>query len=343
MHEWPQEDEGVPFVLRLEFATDWLEQDHYYTRGTRVPTTRALGDCDMRYIVEAYAIDAAGNVADVATRRFIFSRAVLTEYDYETADVSLPEGSYKLVAWADFVSPGTQSDLYYNADSFKKIHYTDTADGYAANTDFLDAFRGTVQADFDATVYEVEAPVITIPMQRPLAKFTFVSNDLKEFIAKEETRVNRNNRNTKGDTDTKDASTKEGDTRAIDLNDYRVMFLYSGYLPVAYNLFSDRPNDVIPNETDTYHVQFWSKLTQLSDDEASMGFDYVLVNGSDASVEVTVGLFDADGNQISMSDPIYVPLSRSMHTIMRGSFMMMDADGGVGIDPGFDGDHNIEI
>ena len=74
-----------------------------------------------------------------------------------------------------------------------------------------------------------------------------------------------------------------------------------------------------------------------------MGFDYVVVNSGDASIEVTVGLFDAEGNQISMSDPIIVPLNRSYNTIMRGSFMMMEADGGVGIDPSFDGDYYYPI
>lgn len=335
VHEWPEE-ENAYCVLKLEFTTVWDEEEHFYTRGTKT-TTRALGEYDMRYIINAYPVDEEGNVSQIYTRQFVFSQAVFTEYDYETAEVALPAGRYKLMAWADFVTPGTTNNLYYLPTDFSAITYNGT---HTANTDYRDAFRGSVEVELEADIQERIPEEIVIPMQRPLAKFTFVSNDLKEFIAKEETRVNRNNRNTKGDADTKDADTKEadtkdGETRTINLDDYQVLFIYSGYLPNVYNMFSDKPADV------TQGVRFTSKLTQINDEEASMGFDYVMVNGSDAAVEVMVGLLDSEGTQISMSEPLIVPLRRSMHTIMRGSFLMTNATGGVGIDPGFDGDHNV--
>lgn len=341
VHEWPEEGNEVSLLLQLRFDTSWDEQDHFYTRGangTRGTVTkgearsdvdaRALGEYDMRYIIRAYAIDESGAVATTPTREFVFSQMVMTDYDYTTEELALPVGNYQLMAWADFVVPGTQSDMHYNSLDFTKISLTGT---HTANTDYRDAFRGTLQAEFQGSIDEREPQTLTIEMERPMAKFTFISNDLREFIDKEETRVNRNNRNTKS-ADTKDATTK-----AVDLNDYRVLFIYSGYMPNTYNMFTDRPVDVTSN------VQFESALSKLNDDEASMGFDYVMVNGGDASVEVTVGLFDAAGNQISMSDPIIVPLNRSVNTIMRGSFMMMEANGGVGIDPDFDGDYNVPI
>ena len=344
VHEWPREEEGVRLMLELKFTTLWDEQDHYYTRGTRGTKgtitrgesrtgieSRALGEYDMRYIINAYPIDAEGNVSQTYTKQFVFTQAVMSDYDYVTEEVTLPKGNYQLMVWADFVTPGTTGNLYYESSDFSKITYFGT---HTANTDYRDAFRGTKQVELESDIYEQEAVTITIDLERPMAKYTFVSNDLKEFIAKEETRVNRGK--TK-DSETKDAATKDPNTKAIDLDDYRVLFIYSGYMPNTYNMFSDRPVDV------TQNVQFESKLTQLNDDEASMGFDYVIVNGSDASVEVTVGLFDAEGNQISMSDPIIVPLNRSVNTIMRGSFMMMEANGGVGINPDFEGDYNITI
>ena len=42
-----------------------------------------------------------------------------------------------------------------------------------------------------------------------------------------------------------------------------------------------------------------------------------------------------------MTPPIRVPLRRSVHTVVRGSFLLSDASGGMGIDPGYDGDHNM--
>lgn len=341
VHEWPEEENEVALLLQLRFDTFWDEQDHFYTRGshgTRGTLTkgetrngveaRALGEYDMRYIIRAYSIDESGTVATIPIREFVFSQMVMTSYDYVTEEVTLPPGNYQLMAWADFVVPGTQDDMHYNSLDFTKISLTGT---HTANSDYRDAFRGTLQTMLAGSINEREPQTLIIDMERPMAKFTFISNDLKEFIDKEETRVNRNNRTTK------EATTKAVSTKTVDLNDYRVLFIYSGYMPNTYNMFTDRPVDITTN------VQFESVLSKLNEDEASMGFDYVMVNGGDASVEVTVGLFDAEGNQISMSDPIIVPLNRSVNTIMRGSFMMMEANGGVGIDPDFDGDHNIVI
>ena len=117
-------------------------------------------------------------------------------------------------------------------------------------------------------------------MQRPLAKFEFITNDLQEFIDKEIEYLK-----------------KEAATR----------------------------------------------LGILNDNEASLGFDYVFVNGKEAGVSVQIGLYDGEDRQIALSEPIDVSLKRSYHTILRGSFLMQQATGGIVINPDFDGNHNIVI
>jgi len=75
-----------------------------------------------------------------------------------------------------------------------------------------------------------------------------------------------------------------------------------------------------------------------------MGFDYVVINDDpDAKVTVKVGLFDNEGNQLAMSESFNIPLQRSVNTLVRGKFLVVDADGGISIDPSFDGDHNIVL
>ena len=198
---------------------------------------------------------------------------------------------------------------------------------HKANTDFRDAFRGTKAVE----VYEIkpneEVPEIIIPMERPLAKFTVVTTDLREFFEREEEALRRE----------AEARGEEEDTRSVKLEDYQVVFYYSGFMPSAYSMFTDRPIDSATG------VKFYSKLEQVSDDEARMGFDFVMVNGKDASVMVTMGLLDAEGNPVSSSDEINVPLKRSMNTTVRGRFLMQEAGGGIGIDPSFEGDYNITI
>ena len=74
-----------------------------------------------------------------------------------------------------------------------------------------------------------------------------------------------------------------------------------------------------------------------------MGYDYVFVNGKEAGVSIQIGLYDSEDRQIALSEPIDVPLRRSHHTILKGSFLMQEASGGITINPDFDGNHNIII
>ena len=72
-----------------------------------------------------------------------------------------------------------------------------------------------------------------------------------------------------------------------------------------------------------------------------MGFDFVMVNGQKSVVTVQVGIYDKEDVQLSLSDPIEIPLKRAHHTIIRGILLMSEASGGVTISPDFDGDYNL--
>ena len=102
-------------------------------------------------------------------------------------------------------------------------------------------------------------------------------------------------------------------------------------------MWDDKPND------SSLGIQFRSDITLIDDHNARLGFDYVLVNGKESSVMVAVGLFDEEGTRLSMTNPIEVPIKRSMLTTVKGSFLMQDTGGGVAIDPDFEGEFNIII
>ena len=92
-----------------------------------------------------------------------------------------------------------------------------------------------------------------------------------------------------------------------------------------------------------YDFHILDSSAELDEHNARLGFDYVMVNGRESSVMVAVGLFDEEGVRLSMTNPIEVPLKRSMLTTVKGSFLMQDTGGGVAIDPAFDGEYNIII
>jgi len=94
-------------------------------------------------------------------------------------------------------------------------------------------------------------------------------------------------------------------------------------MPSKFNMWDDKPND------SSLGVSFASDITLLDEHNARLGFDYVMVNGRESSVMVAVGLFDENGVRLSMTNPIEVPLKRSMLTTVKGSFLMQDTGGGV--------------
>ena len=329
VHEWPDKREMVSFYLNLNFHPAMGEQDYFYSRGN---SRSAVDAHDLRYVVRAYPLNADGSASSEHTAEFVFSKpntAIGDDYNYSTR-LELPAGSYRLSVWADFVDAGTTSHTYYNYDNFSSIVLHGS---HKANTDYRDAFSGSQHITLESSIYEdVELLNATVEMTRPLAKYTFISTDLKEFIDKELLRMSRNEAST-GDELQSDAG-----SRVIDLEDYKVMIYYPMYMPNTYNIFTDK---AVNSATG---VMYESKLTRLDVNEASMGFDYVVINDDpDAKVTVKVGLFDLEGNQLAMSESFNIPLKRSVNTLVRGKFLVVDADGGISIDPSFDGDHNIVL
>lgn len=335
VHELPDPPERLGMKLRLEFDTHMGEQDWFFTRGSVV--TRFYDTHDMRYIIRAYHLSEDNRVGSTY-EQFNYYRPIRTVGDDYTMEdeINLPAGRYRFLAWADFVERGSVKDLYYTPSSFNSITLYGS---HKANTDYRDAFRGMADTTIVSSIVEHAAGTLVVPMERPLAKYTFVTTDLQEFIDKE-TRLmavrGEQIDSTRAQHIVAEDSTRVN-TRGLNLDDYKVVFYYPMYMPSTYNIFTDKPVD------SSTGIQYESKLTVLNNDEARMGFDYVMVNGSDAKVTLRVGLFDKHGNQISMSEPFDVPLNRSMNTIVRGKFLMLDAQGGVSIDPSFDNDHNIKI
>lgn len=329
VHEWPEEVEVTekPYRILLDFDTDMAEQEYFYDSRS----VELMQNYEMRYIIRAFEYSEparnsgeARSLSRAAMWEHTFTRPVSLNYYDCQAYLQIPKGEYVLMVWADFVKKGSTEDHFYAPSNFAEI----TLHGeHKANTDLRDAFRGTQPVEI-FTLEPEEAPEdIIIKMERPLAKFTVVTTDLAEFFEREEEAA-RLRAESRGE---------EYDGRAISLEDYNVVFYYSGFMPCTYNMFTDKPID------STTGVNFYSKLEQINENEARMGFDFVMVNGKDASVMVTMGLLDSEGNPVSLSDEINVPLNRSKNTIVRGRFLMQEASGGVGIDPDFEGDYNIEL
>lgn len=322
VHEWPEVEKDVKatFHIELEFDTYMSEKEYFY--NTR--SSNDILDYEMRYVLRAYPIESSESgraVSRTALWEHVFTRSVSAN-DYDTSvdlEIELPKGEYSLMAWADFVKAGTTDHYFYNSDNFAEIMLHGT---HKANTDMRDAFHGA--SDITMSRVADKEGTVVIQMSRPLAKFSFVSTDLQKFIDKELQARNRN-------------AARGEESRSLNLQDYKVMFYYNGFMPCAYNMFTHKPND------SKVGVNFESRITVTNESEALLGFDYVLVNGSEATASLILALYDKDGKEIFSSNPIAVPVKRARHTIMRGEFLTIETSGGVGIVPDFDGEYNYEI
>lgn len=265
----------------------------------------------MRHVVHACPIIPESTVNDTyVSSEYIFTSEVIDGYKEELI-IQIAPGTYNIMVWSDFYADDGQSGIYQAVD-FSGIM---TQEDYKSS-EYNDAFRGTNKISMEVDLENQQSDTIEITMERPLAKFEFVANDLREFIEKTSHNVTR------------------ADARKI-TEEYKIKFFYVGFKPDVYSMYSDKPVDA------SVGVIFESTMNALSDEEVKMGFDYVFVGENGSTVTLQVGVYDSNDKQISLTDPINVPLQREYHTILTGAFLTPDSSKGVQVNPDYDGDHNL--
>ena len=339
VHEWPAADMKVRVPLHLHFQTAMTQSEYIDNTLQNVHTSSSIiANPRMRYVIRFYeCADESRASIHSAFTEFVFERDVDVLYDNDFI-IDIAPADYTVMVWADFVESSDNDGYFYDASDFTSITKLKP---HVGNTDYVDAFRGW--ADIDKQSLQRNTTPVIVEMERPLAKYEFVSTDLREFLEQEIKAHAARNAANNSDTADGNATDDRGDMAtdptigSIDLNAYRVMFYYSGYMPNTFNMFTDRPVDAVIG------VAFEGKLDKLSDDEISLGFDYVLVNHMETTITVRVAIQNDAGEHVSLTKPINVPIQRNNHTIAKGRFLMEKATGNINIDVDYDGEYNIII
>ncbi|MDE6853612.1 MAG: hypothetical protein K2J38_00995 [Muribaculaceae bacterium] len=321
VHEFPRKSEHkrrLTVELVFEHELPFYQLVEYDRNGTVVRARTA--EYERRYVLKAYS-RSRGELSRSEEAVWTFTGDSSDPGD-AVFDIDMPEGEYTLMVWSDFIDAGSGADKHYITSDFAEISLADR-DRHPGSDDTRDAFRGT--ADVAVTDSKV-----SIRMERPLAKYTFISTDLDAFLdsrgllVKEERGV--------AESDSRDPS------RAIDLSSYGVRITYPQYMARSFNMFTNRPAD------SWVGVSYESDLRVIDGNHAEVGFDYVFVNSHDTSVNVSVEIYDrSDGTVLARLRPVDVPLSRSKHTYVTGPFLTATAGGWAGINPDFEGEFNIWI
>lgn len=319
VHQFPEGEADVELTLHLVYNGDLPQYKiiDYTTRADEISDEDGEFPYNARYVVEFYPAEERG-YSKTSCKRVVFTGPDVVSLD-TTVTVLLPPAKYRAVAWTDFVEDGSEEDLFWNPSDFNEITFADRT--YEGGNDFKSCFNGDKEIDISMYTRNGETHSEVINLSRPVAKFNFIATDRNDFILMM-LRMFQEQGITKAD---------------VDLSTYKVLFQYSQYLPCAFNALSNKAIDSVTG------VWFNSDIKELEDGDVEMGFDYVLVNGEESKVIVSVGIYDAEGEEIGTVRDIQVPLKRSHLTTVRGKFLTSGSSSGVSIDPTYDGEFNIFI
>lgn len=278
--------------------------------STRSADTR---DYDVRYTVEVYADDKFDQSLQFR-RQLLYPEGDAGEVALEC---DLHARNYRVAAWRDFVLAGSADDCFYAVSDFSAIKLKG---GYAGGTDYKDVFCGLTGLDLTPYRCLLEAGHREeMQLVRPLAKIELVTTDVIKYMNKVER-----------------AKGPKG-TPAAAIEDFTVQVLYTGYFPTGFNVNTDRPNLAATG------VRFDSTPVSVSDNEACLAFDYVLVNGEESAVSLEMVIYNGEGLEVNRVTGVEVPVRRNRITTVRDAFLTRDFAPGIGISPGFDGEINVTV
>ncbi|MBQ7855830.1 MAG: hypothetical protein IJ348_01785 [Alistipes sp.] len=329
VHEWPEAPVDVNVLLRLEFEEPMTVDAVIDRTQFGLPIISAApSDYDVRYRVNAYEVLASGKYSETPAVEWTFSADDALSLDFSTT-VKLAPGKYRLYAWADYVDNGSVQNKFYNADDFSAIRLI--GDTHYGNLDMRDAFIGT--CDIDVPVrYDLDPTAVDalLPMVRPMGKFRLVTTDLQEFV----TRVLQV-RQAKAEALGATIRPEDMLPSSVNFSDFRLEIRYNGWMPNEFHMYRNEPVSGDPGKL------FSSGISPLSDNEAELGFDYMMVKPEGMEANISLYVYDEDDQLLSKVTNIPVPLKRSKITVIKDNFLTRSAGGGVGISPGFKDDFNI--
>lgn len=304
VHEWPASPEVRKASVKVRHNLPWCMRELTFNDGK---PTRSASPWKVRYIYEAYP---AGTNASPVSRTVQYSDDVaLSDF---TTTLDLPVGDYDVYVWSDFVSSANDESPFYNLSGFADISLKEP---YAGASETKDAFRGMFTVSIPSSPQETLDLNYEVDLDRPEAAYALIATDAGEFLK----------------------STSRGDAEGVDFNGYTARISYNGFMPWVYDIFRNNPIDSRTG------ISFTAPLRRIDENRILISFDYMFVNNLESTANIALEIFDSEGKPVSSVASIEFPVKRSCATIISGAFLTSQAHGGIGIDPGFDGEYDIEI
>ena len=247
------------------------------------------------------------------------------------AELSLQQGDCDLRLWADWTSDGTTDDKYYNADDLSAV--TVLTDNYVANglTDEKDAYyaslsltlprgEGTQTGEGNPSSPTGGVEGAAVSLTRPFARYRIIASDVQGYL----------NLIDKGEA-------------LPPIGDLSVRVSYEGFFPTGFSVATGKPNDALTGIG--YAADIVNAEGYDPDEARQVGSDFVLTNGEESFVTVTVQMIDrTTGETVSTVSGIKIPYRRGQLTTVSGAFLTAGrTSGGVDIDTDWGDDIVIEF
>lgn len=262
---------------------------------------------DLRYILEVYDGDNK-----------VYKDTTIVPSDFTSSNASfsarLLAKKYKFILWADFVTNGTEDDLYYNTGDLRNIGYTGLVNPAKLSDDAVDAYYKVVDVDLTTGGKKLSG----IKLQRPFGKIRFVATDaLSDGVSQTET----------------PASVK------IDFKGASV--------PASFNaLTGEASGNMTLDEFSFKPVQEDAYINGATKGNAYiLGYAYLFATepASAHEVDVTVYSDEAATAQIGVRNLSNIPVAENKLTTVVGNFFSNEGDIDVIVEDEFGNEEEIEV
>lgn len=335
IHEYPTAQTSQVIV---ELNADRMPPDYYkelvYDKDgnhtekllEQVPSAeyRISEDFDMRFIVELYRVPTPTDDVDKGTleaRREI-SVHRLMHPPQDTLHFYVPDGLYKVLAWADYVPCNEQNDWHFHTDALDEVrvnlnhvpennHQKNSGAGFTDfSVDFTRDEEGLPQAA-NQTRAAKDNRLIPVYLKRPAGRFRLWATDYQEFL--------------------------QNGHRAEDLT---VRIIYKQYVSAGYDVSMQEPNAFIETR-----VMETTPGRVAADGTMLLAYDYVLTSDTQEDhVLVDIAIYDREnGTELNHFQNVDIPLRRNRETVVRGPFLTREVGSGIEIDDNFDGEFVVPI
>lgn len=263
-----------------------------------------------------YIIRCVAELCNAGTDNAMLHKPVTPEPQTDgtfLVELSVPEGDYDLRLWTDYAhADAPLADTYYHTESLKAVSII--TEPYTANSDTKDA---AYHNESNVTLPE-EGTEKTIKLQRPLAKYRIIANDVEAYRKLAEAEPEK----------------------YPPLEELTVTVRYEGYFPSEFNAADGIPSNSMSG------LSFTSTLPDVAADtkEVQIASDWIMTGIEETFVKANIVICNKAGKIITHTSSTKIAHKRNYLTTIRGNFLTAGIGcGGVSIDTEWEDTYIIEF